>query len=69
MRSLWLVLALGLLALCHVQASEEIDDSESPLDDDLSDIDENEEEYLRLLEEKAKVGFLTPEALKYLTYL
>lgn len=66
MRSLWLLLALGLLALCHVQASEEIDDIESL--DDLDDIDENEEEYLRLLEEKAKVRCPTVKASKYLIY-
>ncbi|KAH8332595.1 hypothetical protein KR074_006697 [Drosophila pseudoananassae] len=55
MRSLWLLLGLGLLALCQVQASEEIDDLANLGEDDLSDIDENEEEYLRLLEEKAKI--------------
>jgi len=55
MRSAWLLLALGLLALTQVQASSEVD--EELLDDlDLTDIDENEEEFLRLLEEKNQVG-------------
>lgn len=55
MRSLWLLLGLGLLALSHVQASEESLDDLTDLD--LSDMDENDEEFLRLLEDKAKVGF------------
>jgi len=55
MRYSWLLLALGLLALTQVQASSEVD--EELLDDlDLTDIDENEEEFLRLLEEKNQVG-------------
>ncbi|EDW98584.1 SPARC [Drosophila yakuba] len=55
MRSLWLLLGLGLLALSHVQASTDIADELLDEDLDLSDIDENEEEFLRLLEEKNKI--------------
>lgn len=54
MRSLWLLLGLSLLAVSHVQASTEFSEDLLDEDLDLSDIDENEEEFLRLLEEKNK---------------
>lgn len=52
MRSVWLLLCLGLLALSQVRAEE----SDDNLDlEDIAEFDENDEEFLMLLEEKAKV--------------
>lgn len=52
MRSVWLLLCLGLLALGQVRSEESIADIDL---DDIADFDEDDEEFLALLEEKSKV--------------
>lgn len=54
MRSVWLLLFLGLLALTLSQVRAE--DPIANLDlEDIAEFDEDDEEYLTLLEEKSKV--------------
>lgn len=54
MRSVWLLLCLGLLALTLSQVRAE--DPIANLDlEDIAEFDEDDEEYLTLLEEKSKV--------------
>ncbi|XP_030370569.1 SPARC [Scaptodrosophila lebanonensis] len=50
MRSLWLLLCLGLLALSQVRADDTSDDIFGL--EDIANFDEDDEEFLRLLEEK-----------------
>lgn len=59
MRFIWLLFALGLFAIsAPVRAEEEdlvLPDIDDALDD-IADFDEDDEEFLKLLEEKAKVS-------------
>lgn len=59
MRFIWLLFALGFLAIsAPVRAEEDelvLPDINDALDD-IADFDEHDEEYLMLLEEKAKVS-------------
>lgn len=59
MRFIWLLFALGFLAIsAPVRAEEEdlvLPDIDDALDD-IADFDEDDEEFLKLLEEKAKVS-------------
>ncbi|KAH8312678.1 hypothetical protein KR044_012130 [Drosophila immigrans] len=56
MRSIWLLLCLGLLALAsQVRAEEDVENLLPDIDlDSIEDFDENDEEFLQLLEQKAK---------------
>lgn len=58
MRFIWLLFVLGFLAISATVRAEENDlvpDIDDALDD-IADFDEDDEEFLKLLEEKAKVS-------------